>query len=184
MVQDSSGATSLAQQYYASPTQINFIIPAATAIGAATVTVTSPNGTRSTAQIQIEPIAPTLSTFGSAGIAAAYAIRVSPNGTQTVLPVFAATGSNITATPIDLSQPGSVYLLLFGTGFDAATAASTVVNIQGVPVIVQYAGPNLTFQGFDQISVILPSSLAGSGLVGVQTMIGGWPANRVYIDIQ
>lgn len=184
MVQDSTGATSLAQQYYASPTQINFVIPAATAVGSATVTVTSPNGARSTAQIQIEPIAPTLSTVGNTGIAAAYAIRVSPDGTQTVLPVYTATGSTVTAAPIDLSQPGSVYLLLFGTGFDAATAASTLVNIQGVPAIVQYAGPQLSFQGFDQIGVLLPSSLAGSGLVGVQTVIGGQPTNRVYIDIQ
>ncbi len=99
MVQDSTGATSLAQQYYASPTQINFVIPAATAVGSATVTVTSPNGTRSTAQIQIQPITPALSTVGSAGIAAAYAIRVSPDGTQTVLPVFTAQGSAIAPTP-------------------------------------------------------------------------------------
>ncbi len=58
------------------------------------------------------------------------------------------------------------------------------MNIQGVPAIVQYAGPQLSFQGFDQIGVLLPPSLAGSGLAGVQTVIGGQPANRVYIDIQ
>jgi hypothetical protein len=42
----------------------------------------------------------------------------------------------------------------------------------------------LSFQGFDQIGVLLPPSLAGSGLVGLEAVIGGRPANRVYIDIQ
>lgn len=184
MVQDSAGATALAQYYYASPSQVNFVIPAATAIGPATVTVTSADGTRSTAQIFIEPIAPTLSTVGSAGIAAAYAIRVSPDNTQTILPVFTAQGNTITPTPLDLSRPGAVYLLLFGTGFDAANAAATVVNIQGIRQTVIYAGPQASFAGFDQIGMLLQPSLAGSGLVSVQVTIGGEPANRVYIAIQ
>jgi uncharacterized protein (TIGR03437 family) len=129
-------------------------------------------------------LAPALSTVGGAGIAAAYAIRVSPDNTQTILPVFSAQGSSVTPTPIDLSQPGEVYLLLFGTGFDAASAASTVVNIQGVQAPVEYAGPQLSFAGFDQIGVLLPPSLAGSGLVSVQVTVGGQPANRVYLSIQ
>ena len=183
-VQDSAGATRPASFYYASPGQVNFVIPASTAVGAASVSVTSGDGTRSATQIQIVPLAPALSTVGSAGIAAAYAIRVSPDNTQTTVPVFAAQGSKVTATPIDLSQPGEVYLLLFGTGFDAASAASTVVNIQGVQAAVEYAGPQLSFAGFDQIGVLLPPSLAGSGLVSVQATLGGQAANRVYIAIR
>jgi uncharacterized protein (TIGR03437 family) len=183
-VQDSAGVTRPAQYYYASPRQVNFVIPAATAFGDATVSVTSGDGAQSAAQIQIVPLAPALCTEGSAGIAAAYAIRVAPDNTQTTVPVFAAQGSSVTPIPIDLSQPGEVYLLLFGTGFDVASAAATIVNIQGVPAAVEYAGPQLSFAGFDQIGVLLPPSLAGSGLVSVQVTIGGQQANRVYVAVQ
>jgi uncharacterized protein (TIGR03437 family) len=185
LVHDSAGATRAATfVYFASPGQVNFVIPAATALGAATVLVTSPDGAQSSAQIQIVPLAPALSTVGSTGIAAAYAIRVSPDGTQTIVPVFAAQGNAVTLTPIDLGQPGSVYLLLFGTGFDAASAASRVVNIQGFQVPVQYAGPQASFAGFDQIGVLLPPLLAGLGVAGVQVTIGGESANRVYVRIK
>lgn len=107
-----------------------------------------------------------------------------PDLTQTVLPVFTVQGNDVTLTPLDLSQPGQVYLLLFGTGFDKATAASTVVTIHDVSVPVQYAGPQLTFAGFDQIGVLLPPSLVGSGVDAVQVTIGGKAANSVYISIK
>jgi uncharacterized protein (TIGR03437 family) len=57
----------------------------------------------------------------------------------------------VTLTPIDLNQPGQVYLILFGAGFDTASVASTAVTVQGVSVPVQYAGPQLSFAGLDQI---------------------------------
>jgi uncharacterized protein (TIGR03437 family) len=183
-VHDSTGATRSALAYYASPGQVNFLIPAATALASATVTITSGDGHQSAATIQIAPLAPALSTVGNAGVAAAYAIRVNPDLTQTILPVFAAQGNDVTPTPIDLGQPGQVYLILFGTGFDKATAASTEVTIQGVAVPVQYAGPQLSFAGLDQIGVLLPPSLAGSGLDTVQVIIGSEAANRVYISIK
>ena len=182
-VHDSAGANRSAIVYYESPGQVNFVIPLATALGTATVTVTSGDGHQSNTKVQIVPLAPALSTVGTAGIAAAYAIRVNPDLSQAVLPVFAAQGNNVTLTPIDLSQPGQVYLIFFGTGFDAASAASTVVTIKGIPVPVQYAGSELS-AGFDEIGVLLPTSLAGSGLDAIQVTIGGVAANRVYIAIQ
>lgn len=184
LVHDSAGATREAQVYYASPEQVNFVIPMTTALGAATILVTSPDGAQSSSQVQIAPLAPALSTEGTAGIAAAYAIRVAPDNTQTILPVFAVQGSGVSVSPIDLSQPGSVYLILFGTGFDAATAASTSVTIAGIQCPVQYAGPQLSFAGFDQVGVLLPPSLAGSGMDAVRVKIAGKQANTVYISVQ
>ncbi len=184
LVHDSTGATHSAPVYYASAGQVNFVIPAAIALGTATVTITSGDGHQSATKIQIVPLAPALSTVGTAGIAAAYAIRVNPDLSQTILPVFPAQGNNVTLTPIDLSQPGQVYIILFGTGFDAASEASTVVTIQGVSVPVQYAGPQLSFAGLDQIGVLLPPSLAGSGVDTVQVTIDGKAANSVYISIK
>ena len=171
--------------YYASPGQVNFTVYQPRRLWARRVfIVPHRDGVQSSIGIQIVPLAPALSTEGTAGIAAAYAIRVSPDNAQTILPVFTAQGSDVRLTPIDLSQPGSVYLLLFGTGFDAATAASTSVTINGIQCPVQYAGPQLTFAGFDQIGVLLQPSLAGSGIDAVQVTIGGKQANTVYISIQ
>ena len=184
-VRDSAGTTRLAPfVYYSSPTQVNFVVPAATADGPATVAIISADGHQTSAEVQIAPVAPALSTVGSAGIAAAYAIRVNLDLTQTVLPVFTAQGSRITAAPLDLSQPGQVYLLLFGTGFDSATSATTAVTIQGIPVPVQYAGPQESFTCFDQIGVLLPPSLQGAGIATVEVTIAGIPANPVSIAIQ
>ena len=41
-IQDSKGVSRLAQLYYVSPAQINFLVPAATALGLAKVSVTAP----------------------------------------------------------------------------------------------------------------------------------------------
>jgi uncharacterized protein (TIGR03437 family) len=147
------------------------------------VIITSGDGHQSTAKIQAVPLAPAISTIGTAGAAAAYAIRANLDLTQTILPVFAAQGDNVRLTPIDLSQPGQVYLILFGAGFDTASVASIAVTVQGVSVPVQYAGPQLSFAGLDQIGVLLPPSLAGSGVDMVQVTIGGRAANSVYISI-
>ena len=48
-IQDSAGTVRLAQMFYASAGQVNFLVPAATAIGRAQVTVNSANGARATA---------------------------------------------------------------------------------------------------------------------------------------
>jgi uncharacterized protein (TIGR03437 family) len=183
-VRDAAGVTRPAVAYYGSPRQVNFVLPSGTATGTATVTVTAGDSVESTAQIAIVPIAPALSTEGTAGIAAAYAIRVNPDLSQTILPVFTAQAGNIVPAPLDLTQPGQVYLLLFGTGFDGATAATTTVTVQGVPAPVQYAGPQLSFAGLDQIGALLPASLAGTGLATVEVTISGVAANRVFIDVQ
>ncbi len=90
-VRDSAGVARTAQIYYASPGQINFLIPAGTAPGAATVTVGQvPFGKTFSATVQIAPLAPAI-----------FSVSL---------------------------QLGS-YLVLFGTGFDAATAANTTATI-------------------------------------------------------
>jgi hypothetical protein len=70
---------------------------------------------------------PALFTHGY-GIAAGYAVQV----TQTTVPVFTAQSGNIVPAPIDLTQPGHVYLIRFGTGFDTTGAASAPATVHGV----------------------------------------------------
>jgi uncharacterized protein (TIGR03437 family) len=170
--------------YFVSANQINFLVPAATALGLATVAV---NGSLSskplTAQVQIAAVAPELFTVGS-GIAAAYADQVAPGGTQTAVPVFTDQSGNIAPAPIDLTQPGAVYLTLFGTGFDATGAGSVVATVQGVSVPVTYAGPQGSFPGLDQMNLLLPSSLAGAGVASVYVSVAGQSSNIVFVTIQ
>jgi uncharacterized protein (TIGR03437 family) len=182
-VRDSAGTSRTATLLYVSPDQLNFLVPVGTALGTATVTV---NGTLSgktlSAQVQIAALAPALFSVGS-GIAAAGVVQVAPDGTQTYGLAFAVQSGRITTAPIDLSQPGQVFLELYGTGFDAASAGSTVAEVQGVSVPVTYSGSQSTFPGLDQINIQLPPSLAGTGVASVSVTIGGHTSNTVYVTI-
>ncbi|HWB85645.1 MAG TPA: FG-GAP-like repeat-containing protein [Bryobacteraceae bacterium] len=184
MVQDSGGVSRRAPLFFVSPGQVNFVVPNGTALGGATVMAISGNGTTVTGQASILPFAPSLFTAGSSGIAAAYVVRISPENTQTVQPVFAEQSGGIVPVPIDISGPDRVYLTLFGTGFDAANADSTTVSIQGQSASVSYAGPQLQWSGLDQVNVLLPASLAGSGVASVVLTVAGKPANTVYVAIE
>ena len=181
-VEDSTATSRLAPLYFASNDQVNFLIPPATAPGTVTVTVSSASSAGPLiTQAQVAAIAPALFTEGS-GIAAAYGVQVAPGGAQTTVPVFTAQSGNIAATPIDVTQPGQVYLILFGTGFDAASAASTSATVQGVNVPVTYAGVQPTDAGLDQINLLLPPSLAGTGVASVS--MGGNASNAVLVTIR
>src|SRR5262249_56781967 len=57
----------LARLFFVSPTQINYLIPPGTPPGAASVVVTSGDGTVSTGSAQIAPAAPALFTANGSG---------------------------------------------------------------------------------------------------------------------
>jgi uncharacterized protein (TIGR03437 family) len=183
-VEDSTGVSRPAPLYFVSLEQVNFLIPDATALGSATITVTSGDGKAVSTTTSIVEFSPALFTVGFDGIAAAYVVRVAPGGAQTTEPVFTAQSGQVVPVPIDLTSPGQVYLILFGTGFDAASAASAVVNVQGVSTTVTYAGSQQQHPGLDQVNVLLPQSLAGSGLVSVVLTVAGTAANTVYVSVQ
>jgi uncharacterized protein (TIGR03437 family) len=183
-VEDSAGASRLAPLFLVSPGQINFLVPAATAAGPATITVAGGGGKPVSATASIAPAAPSLFTEGTAGIAAAYVTTVAPDGTQTTEFVFTSQSGSIAAAPIDVTAPGQVYLILFGTGFDSVSASSASVTVQGVPGKVTYAGPQSQVAGLDQVNVLLPPSVAGTGLASVVLTVGGTAANTVYVTIQ
>ena len=126
-------------------------------------------------------------TLNNSGLASAYAIRVSASGTQTVENVYTQNTSTgvITPSPISLgAATDKTYLVLYGTGFDAATIAGTTVTINGVSAPVVFAGSPGSSAGLDQVNVQIPTSLAGKGSVNVQVTVAGVAANPVQLSIQ
>ena len=88
-VRDSVGAERLAPLFFVASTQINYLVPAGTAQGAATVTVTSGDGSVSVGTVTIAPVAPALFTANAngQGVPAAVILRIGTNGAQGFEPV-------------------------------------------------------------------------------------------------
>jgi uncharacterized protein (TIGR03437 family) len=171
-VQDQTGAVSQAEIYYASPQQVNFVLPAGLEPGAALITIKTTDGQSASTEIQIASN-PKLFLVDPSGIPAGYVVRVGSDNVQTVEPIFTRQGGQVQEVPIDVST-GTVYLILFGTGFDAPvdTTASSLRSPcpADTPtpcsndLSVTFAGPQAQFPGLDQVNVLLPSSLAGTGV--------------------
>jgi uncharacterized protein (TIGR03437 family) len=182
---DSAGNTTIAPLFYVSPDQVDFEVPATVATGLAKVVVDSNGVNQTAANVQISAVAPALFTFNNSGLAASYAVRVSAGGSQTVEQVYSHDNTGlISANPISLgSSTDQVYLILYGTGFDTAGTSNVTATVNGVNAPVLYAGPGGS-PGLDQVNVLLPASLAGTGSVNVQLTAGGVAANSVQITIQ
>ena len=183
-VKDSAGAARAAKVLATSPSQANFVVPAATAEGLAQVTAGAASG-----DMLVQTVAPGLfSANGDGkGVAAAVALIVTAGGRQSTTFVFdpnAALGSR-RPVPIDVSQPGSqVYLMLFGTGMRNYTQRATA-TVGGIEVGI--AGPAIQpeFPGLDQVNLgPLPASLAGRGEVDIALSVDGMTANTLTVSFQ
>jgi uncharacterized protein (TIGR03437 family) len=76
----------------------------------------------------------------------------------------------------------NTYLILYGTGFDDAQSVTVTVN--GQVLTPAYFGPQGNFAGLDQINLLLPTSLAGSGEVNVSITVDGSSSNVGKIAFQ
>jgi uncharacterized protein (TIGR03437 family) len=174
---------------YTSGSQINFLLPAGTAPGVATVTVNSAVASAQTATVTVETVAPALFSMSANGhgVAAATAVRVTAAnpGAQTAVPVFQCVGIACLSTPIPLDTASMVYVTLYGTGIrNRESAADVTVTVNGVSVPVLYAGVQPEFDGLDQINIAIPFSLRGAGEAGVLLTIHGSTSNSVVLNFQ
>jgi uncharacterized protein (TIGR03437 family) len=171
---------------FVSPMQINFEVPAGTAVGAATVTINS-GGPPISAQVQIHAVAPALFSVDGHGIAAATAIRVAiPTQMQSPVPVFLCLDSfaGCNLVPIDPGIDTPVYLSFYGTGLRGRSSLGNVtVTIGAVTIQATYAGPQPQFPGLDQVNVPLLLSLRGAGVVDVTVTVDGITSNAVKIQV-
>jgi uncharacterized protein (TIGR03437 family) len=189
-VKDSFCIERLAPLFFVSPTQINYLIPAETGAGSATISVFNEAGTVSIATVQINNVAPSLfaANANGQGVAAASVLRITADGKQNYEKAvrFDAAQNRYIAVPIDLGAGSDqVFLLLFGTGIRyRSTLGSVTATIGGAPVEVLYAGAQGDFLGLDQINLRLPHSLAGRGEVDVVLTVDGKVANTVRVSVK
>lgn len=175
-VTDSTGAQRSAPLIYTSAGQVNFVVPDGTAPGTATFSLTS-GSTVTSATFNLLAVAPALFTMNGSGTGVAAATAASP--------VFQCGTSGCVAVPINLAADAPNYLTLYGTGIRNRSSLTNVqVTVNGVSVPVEYAGPQPTYAGLDQVNVLLPLTLSGSGLSDLVVTVDGHTSNAVQIDVQ
>ncbi len=184
-IRDSTGATNLAPLLYVTSTQINFEVPSAVAPGPATLTISTGDGHVFAVSTTVAAVAPGIFTLNSSGLVAADVVLFSGD-TQTPEKVYTKTDSgSIVANPVILGGPtDQAYLMIFGTGLQAAGKAGVQVTIGGLNAPVHYAGPQGQFVGLDQVNVQIPAALAGQGNVVIQVTVNGIAANPTNMTIQ
>jgi len=138
MVKDSAGVERLAPLFFVSPSQVNYLMPEGVANGAASVTITSDDGSLATGAINIAIPAPGLFTANAdgQGVPAGLALRIRADGLRSFETIAQLDGQNrFVPAPIDLVQQGEqVYLILFGTGLGISGAQlTTTVKIDLAP---------------------------------------------------
>ena len=190
VVSDSTGTARPAPLLAVSPGQINYQVPSGTAAGSAAVTVNQGGAAIASGEVVIAPVAPgVFSADGSGqGLAAAIVERIKADGTQSYEQVvqFDSAQQRFVPIPIDLSPPGDrVFLLLFGTGIRFRSAPSAVSATIGAAAMgATFVGPSPQFPGLDQVNLLLPRTLAGSGAVQVSLSVDGLAANPVQVSVQ
>jgi len=178
-LKDSTGVSRLAPMFFASDSQINFLIPAGTAVGPAAVTVIRPAGTV-TSNTTIAAVYPGIYTVGATTPAAFY-LTVPASGTNVQALVFDPN----TLAPIAIPRAAgdATYLLLFGTGVRhfSGSVTATVAG-QNIPILGAVAQP--TFAGLDQINIgPLPANLP-SGSQTIQLTVDGVATNTIVVRLQ
>lgn len=187
---DASGTRRNAGLFFASPTQINFQVPSATSAGAAVIYVQRSGVVVGQGAVTIEPVAPALfaANANGQGVAAAVALRVKSDGTQTFEPAiqFNSTTNRFEAVPIDLGAASDqVFLIAYGSGFrNRSSLSAATATIGGAGADVTYAGAQGDLAGLDQANIRIPRNLAGRGNVDLVFTVDSKTANTVSLNVK
>ena len=191
-VVDSTGVTRVAQLLYVSPNQINYVVPAGTATGNATMNILDGAGNFQSSTSQIQAVAPGLFTANEdgKGVVAATAYRLVDlqiQGPVRVYQCLDAPGSCV-SVPMDTGLDAPVFVTFYTTGLrgrSSDSALNVTIGGQSIPVrsisSLDDSGPSA---GIDQVLVVLPLSLRGSGEVDVLISVDGTTSNNGTINTQ
>jgi uncharacterized protein (TIGR03437 family) len=168
-----------------SPTQINYVVPANTALGAGTLTVQSQSGSAQ-GTVLVSNVSPGIFTYNGSGtgVPAAQVLTYSPDGKVTNGSPAQSGSSTFAPNPIAIGS-NQVYIVLYGTGIRRHSLNPVIATINGTSVPVDYAGTQSQYPGLDQINVgPLPSSLESAGTTNLIVTVDGVPANTVQLAFQ
>ncbi|MFN0123822.1 MAG: Ig-like domain-containing protein [Blastocatellia bacterium] len=171
-VRDSAGTERGAPLFYVSPNQVNYLIPAGTAPGTATVTAQAGNGTVSTGTVQVARFAPAMFTIdgSGSGVPAAILYRLKPNQQLLEEAIFQRdpVSGRLLARPLDFGPAGDrLFLALYLTGLRGAGVGELGVIAGSRTLPVLFAGAIAGFVGLDQLNVELPRDLTGRLTIAV-----------------
>jgi len=187
-VRDSAGVTRTAPVLASGSTQTSFVVPEGTAAGAAVVTVSRKEAAVASGTVTIQVIEPSLFAANATGfgVAAATAVLVRSDGTQSAQPVFTCrANAACTSVPLDLGGPNDQLILsLYGTGIGKVALPDVFVHAGNTRADVLYAGPQGVYPGLDQVNIRIPRAAAGSGESGVVLAITGKTANVVTVNLK
>jgi len=183
-VTDNLGVARNAQVGVVAGNLVNFVVPDGTSPGVANVSVAGASG-----NAFIGATAPGLFAANQTGQgpAAAELIRVHPDGSEDLSFTFScdSSGQNCANVPIAFTNPADqLVLVLYGTGIRGAAKSSVTATIGNLTLPVDYAGPQPTFAGLDQVNVTLPSTLAARGQLVLVVTVNGQATNMVQVAFQ
>ena len=119
-VVDSAGQSFVCQLFFASPGQINFLVPPGAALGTATIEVGPPGGIIQSGTFEVASTGTGIFTVTDLFWMAGFILRVETDGTQTFLPVVELRDGKVEPVPLQMSPGGdessSYYLIIYGTG--------------------------------------------------------------------
>lgn len=151
-----------AQIFYVSPTQVNFLVPAATEIGAAEVIVTNQDGFPNRVTLPTSRAAPGLFTFNGDGL-----------GDGVIL-----NADSLQTGPFDPSA-GNLRLIVFATGVRNGAQVSADAGGRALDIESIVSSPNMP--GLDEIHVAVPADLRGAGAVDLVLRVDGRDSNPVAV---
>jgi uncharacterized protein (TIGR03437 family) len=188
-VKDSTNTERTASLLFVSAQQVNFVMPAGTALGDATVTITNSNGVISTGTINVMTIAPGMfsANQNGSGVALGFVLRYQGGGAPIYQDIarFDAAQNKYVSVPVTLSSDGIANLVLLATGVRKRSSLSAVtVTIGGLSVPVNFVGELPDYPAYDKVQVTLPPSLAGRGEVDVVVTVDGKTANTVKVNLK
>jgi uncharacterized protein (TIGR03437 family) len=175
-VRDANGTERPAPLFFVSAGQINFQIPAGTANGIATITITNGAGVSVTGTAEVRTSAPALFAANATGAG----------------PAAALDAIRYTVAPFDAKQANGEpnILAVFGTGLGGdATDVGTNVNasvttrLNGIVIPTLYAGTTPGLVGLNQFNLVLPANIT-AGTYPLTITRGSVTSNSVTITIK
>jgi uncharacterized protein (TIGR03437 family) len=185
-ITDSRGVTLPAGIFFATAGwgQINFVVPEGVATGPARMTIVRQDGSRESTQITIADTAPGFWTGVSCrGPAQGVAMQTFADGRQSIMQIQACEPGNCWPNAIPVAAGATTRVSMKASGFrHAASASDIVVTAGGVRVPVVSFGPAQD-PGVDQVTIEIPASLRGRGVVDLMCRVKGRVSNAVQIKI-